>query len=42
LNWSPKYTLPELVAEMMEADLKLFRKEKYLRDAGHDTLDYNE
>lgn len=42
LNWSPKYTLPELVKEMVEADLKLFEKEKYLRDGGHDTLDYNE
>tara|TARA_R110002020_G_scaffold154446_7_gene334204 strand:- start:340 stop:1452 length:1113 start_codon:yes stop_codon:yes gene_type:complete len=42
LNWSPKHTLPQLVAEMMEADLKLFKKEKYLRDAGHDTLDYHE
>ncbi|GAB2778810.1 GDP-mannose 4,6-dehydratase [Salinimicrobium soli] len=42
LNWCPKYTLPELVKEMVEADLKLFEKEKYLRDGGHDTLDYNE
>lgn len=42
LNWSPKYSLSDLVKEMMEADLKLFQKEKYLRDGGHDTLDYNE
>ncbi|KJJ38422.1 GDP-mannose 4,6-dehydratase [Aequorivita vladivostokensis] len=42
LNWNPKYTLEALVAEMMESDLKLFRKEKYLREAGHDTLDYHE
>lgn len=42
LNWSPKYSLGDLVKEMMEADLKLFQKEKYLRDGGHDTLDYNE
>lgn len=42
LNWSPKYTLTELVKEMMEEDLKLFQKEKYLRDGGHDTLNYNE
>ncbi len=42
LGWSPKYGLKELVKEMVEADLKLFEKEKYLRDGGHDTLDYNE
>ena len=42
LNWSPKYNLGDLVKEMMEADLKLFQKEKYLRDGGHDTLNYFE
>lgn len=42
LNWQPKYNLQELVKEMMEADLKLFRKEKYLKDGGHDTLSYRE
>jgi len=42
LNWSPKHTLAQLITEMMEADVKLFTKEKFLRDAGHETLDYNE
>ena len=42
LGWKPRYNLKELVAEMVQADLKLFQKEKYLRDGGHDTLDYNE
>lgn len=42
LSWSPRYTLEELVQEMMEADLRLFQKEKFLRDGGYDTLDYNE
>ena len=32
LGWKPKYDLPMLVKEMMEADLMLFRKEKYLKD----------
>src|SRR5690606_2900272 len=32
LNWQPKYDLPALVKEMMEADVALFRKEKYLKD----------
>ncbi|CAL65536.1 GDP-mannose 4,6-dehydratase [Christiangramia forsetii] len=42
LGWSPKYSLADLVKEMVLADLKLFQKEKYLREGGHDTLDYNE
>lgn len=42
LGWKPKYQLPELIKEMMEADVKYFKKEKYLRDGGHDVLDYNE
>ena len=40
LNWSPKYNLKELVGEMVEMDLELFRKEKYLREGGHRTLNY--
>ncbi|TRO63922.1 GDP-mannose 4,6-dehydratase [Christiangramia sabulilitoris] len=42
LNWTPKHSLPQLVREMVEADLHLFQKEKYLRDGGHDTLNYFE
>jgi GDPmannose 4,6-dehydratase len=42
LNWLPKYTLTQLVEEMMEADIKLFQKEKYLKEGGHDTLNYHE
>lgn len=42
LGWEPKYSLSELVKEMMEADIKLFKKEKYLRDGGHDILNYHE
>ena len=34
LNWQPKYDLPALVSEMVEADLELFRKEKILQEAG--------
>lgn len=36
LNWQPKYDLPALVKEMMEADVALFRREKYLKEGGHD------
>ncbi|WP_300438566.1 GDP-mannose 4,6-dehydratase [Christiangramia sp.] len=42
LGWSPVYSLEDLVREMIKSDLKLFQKEKYLRDGGHETLDYNE
>lgn len=34
LGWEPKYTVDALIAEMMEADLALFRREKYLRESG--------
>ena len=42
LGWEPKYTLSGLIKDMMEADVKYFKKEKYLREGGHDTLDYHE
>ncbi|MFM9987020.1 GDP-mannose 4,6-dehydratase [Flavobacterium sp.] len=32
LGWKPKYTLPMLVKEMMQSDLELFKKEKYLKN----------
>lgn len=42
LGWKHKYNLDELISEMMESDLELFKKDKYLMDGGHDVLDYNE
>ena len=41
LGWEPKHCLQDLVEEMVAADVELFRREKYLRDGGHRTLDYN-
>lgn len=38
LNWQPKYDLAQLIQEMMAADVALFRREKYLKDGGHDVL----
>ena len=32
LGWQPKYTLPMLVKEMMQTDIELFKKEKYLQN----------
>ena len=42
LGWVPEITLEELVSDMMKSDLKLFLKDKYLKDAGHNTLNYYE
>lgn len=35
LGWEPKYTLPEMVKEMVAADIEAFKKEKLLKDAGY-------
>lgn len=35
LKWEPRYDLPSLVGEMMQADLKLFHRDAYLRAGGH-------
>jgi len=42
LGWEPQITLEELVKEMMASDLHLFKKDKYLKDGGYDTLNYYE
>ncbi len=34
LGWQPKYDLQALVTEMVASDVDIFKKEKYLRDAG--------
>ena len=38
LGWVPEYDLKALVQEMMASDLKLFEKDKYLMEGGHDIL----
>lgn len=38
LGWEPEYDLKALVQEMMASDLKLFEKDKYLMEGGHDIL----
>jgi len=35
LGWEPQYTLNELIDEMMESDLKLMKKDEYLKDGGY-------
>ena len=38
LGWEPIYTLDTLIKEMMASDLKLFEKDKYLLQGGHEIL----
>jgi len=42
LGWQPKYDLPALVADMMQSDLELMKKDEYLRKSGFKTLNYIE
>ena len=42
LGWVPEIQLEELVQDMMESDLKLFKRDKYLSEGGHDTFNYYE
>ncbi len=39
LGWVPTHTLEGMVQEMIESDLALFRKEKFLKDHGHDIIE---
>lgn len=38
LGWKPKYDLQALVTDMMDSDLKLMKKERFLKQAGHHTF----
>jgi GDPmannose 4,6-dehydratase len=42
LGWTPKHTLDSLIREMVESDLQLFAKDKYLQEGGHEILNYFE
>ncbi len=42
LGWKHTYDLKALVKDMVMADMKLFQKDKYLMDGGHEVMDYNE
>lgn len=35
LGWEPRYDLPALVQEMVQADVVLFKRDAYLREGGH-------
>ncbi len=42
LGWEPEYDLPALVADMVQSDIKLMKKECYLKDGGYRILNYFE
>jgi len=42
LNWEPKFDLKALVNDMMNSDLKLMKKDKYLSQGGFDVKNYFE
>ncbi|MCU0446264.1 MAG: GDP-mannose 4,6-dehydratase [Microscillaceae bacterium] len=42
LGWQPKHTLADLVKDMMDADLALFKRDKYLEEGGHKVFQYHE
>lgn len=42
LGWQPKYDLAGIVKEMVAYDLEAFKRDKYLREGGHQILNYHE
>lgn len=42
LGWEPEYDVQGLVADMVESDIKLFKRDSYLREGGFNTLNYFE
>ncbi|MFY9154025.1 MAG: GDP-mannose 4,6-dehydratase [Prolixibacteraceae bacterium] len=42
LGWEPKYDLQGLVTDMMQSDVKLMKKDTWLREGGYRTLNYFE
>ncbi len=42
LGWKPEHDLDYIVKDMMQSDLKLMKKEQYLKNGGYVTLNYFE
>jgi len=42
LGWEPKYDLKALVADMMQSDIKLMKKDALLKDGGYTVMNYFE
>ena len=42
LGWVPEISLEQLVEEMMQSDLRLFKRDKHLKEGGYQTFNYFE
>jgi GDPmannose 4,6-dehydratase len=42
LGWEPRYDLKGLIEDMMQSDIKLMLKENYLKEGGHQIMNYFE
>ena len=42
LGWEPKYSVEKLCSEMIQEDIKLFSKNRYLLQGGFEIIDYDE
>ncbi len=42
LGWKPKYDLNGLIKDMMKSDLKLMKRQKFLKDSGYKVLSQHE
>ena len=42
LGWEIEYDLPALVKDMMNADIELFKRDKFLLKGGHKVFNYHE
>lgn len=42
LGWEPEYSLADLINDMMVSDIKVMKKESYLKEGGYEILNYFE
>lgn len=42
LGWQPQYDLSALIEDMMKSDIKLFKKDAYLKEGGYEVMNYFE
>lgn len=42
LGWTPRHSLKDLVRDMMQSDLKIFHRERFLKDGGFEVLGQHE
>jgi GDPmannose 4,6-dehydratase len=42
MGWKPRYDLAAIVKEMVASDVMIFKRDKYLKEGGHEVMNYNE